>query len=69
MDHMVAAAVYTYRHEAEAGQELLKANGIASVIQADDCGGARPFLAYPQGVSLLVNETELEKARSVLSPR
>lgn len=58
---------FSSRHEAEQSQELLAAHGISSDIQADDCGGTDPSLAFANGVFLLVGSKDLKRAESVLT--
>jgi Putative prokaryotic signal transducing protein len=63
---MVEAGSYTTRSDAELAQAVLAAAGIASVIAADDAGGAYPF-DLSGGARLLVDEADAEDAAAVLS--
>jgi Putative prokaryotic signal transducing protein len=63
---MVQVGGYTTRSEAELAQAVLAAAGIASVITADDAGGAYPF-DLTGGARLLVEEADAEDAAAVLS--
>jgi hypothetical protein len=62
---MVEVATYTTRSDAELAQAALAAAGIASVVTADDAGGAYPFDLG--GARLLVDEADAEDASAVLS--
>jgi hypothetical protein len=65
---MVEVATYTTRSDAELAQAALAAAGIASVVTADDAGGAYPF-DLAGGARLLVEEADVEDASAVLSGR
>lgn len=63
---MIEVATYPTRQDAELAQATLAAAGIASVIAADDAGGAYPF-DLTGGARLLVDEADAEDAAAVLS--
>lgn len=65
-DDLVVIASYGYRHEAEFAQGLLESAGIESVLLADDAGGAEMGLTFSNAARLMVGESEVERARSVL---
>ena len=52
--------------DAEIIRSLLKNAGIESSISADDGGGMLPNLAASRGVAVLVDDTKVEEALSVL---
>ncbi len=56
---------YSADYEAELGKSILEANGINAVIASDEAGGTLPGLALTQGVQLLVDVEDLEKANTV----
>jgi hypothetical protein len=61
----VEVGAYPTRNDAEFAQSALAARGIASVIAADDAGGAYPFnLAGP--ARLLVDEADAKAAAAIL---
>jgi hypothetical protein len=64
---MVEVGVYPTRSDAEFAQARLASAGIASVIAADDAGGAYPF-DLSGGVRLLIDEADAERAASILGP-
>ena len=59
--------VFSYRHEADHAKSLLEAEGIASMVSADDAGGMRPDLAFGMGgVKLLVQKKNSEESQEIL---
>jgi hypothetical protein len=66
---MVEVGVYPTRTDAELAQTALEAAGIASVVAADDAGGAYPFDLTGGGARLLVEEADAEDAAAILSER
>jgi hypothetical protein len=61
--------VKTYFNEAEAqlAQLNLEAMGIDAHIHKDDCGGAYPQLQATEGVQLVVDINDVEKAEKILN--
>ncbi|HXX71303.1 MAG TPA: DUF2007 domain-containing protein [Candidatus Acidoferrum sp.] len=53
--------------EAELAQGALEAQGVDSIVQADDAGGEEPGL-WMGGVKLLVREQDRERAQEILGP-
>ena len=54
------------RDEAEIVRELLRANGIESFVNSDDCGSIRPELAFSRGVQLYVAEKDAPLVEKVM---
>ncbi len=52
--------------EAELVKARLEANGIDSVVQADNVGGTVPTLAFTRRVKVFVRDTDLAEAYEVL---
>lgn len=65
-DRLVVLAEFDQRHKAEAARDFLEREGIESVIEADDAGGAYAGMGLSNPVRLLVREAEREEATSVL---
>ena len=63
----VLIGTYPSRSDAELAQSALEAAGIASVVAADDAGGAYPF-DLTGGVRLFVDEADVEDATAILTP-
>jgi len=61
---MIEVGAYPTRSDAEFAQAALAAAGIASVLAADDAGGAYPFEG---GAQVLIDESDLEAASQVLA--
>ena len=70
MSDLIIVKAFPYRHEAELAKNLLAAEGIESIIQADDAGGLRPHLTFTGGAAgmanFLVRKEDADKAREVL---
>ena len=62
---MVEVGAYPTRSDAELSQTVLTAEGIPSVVAADDAGGAYPF-DLSGGARLLVDEADADRAASIL---
>lgn len=62
----VPVATYTSRTEADVVAARLASEGIAAVVVTDSAGGFEPQLEMVRGVRVLVHESELDYARSVL---
>ncbi len=63
---LVTVATYLFRHEAEIARAHLAAEGIASVVQADDEGGLNPGFFADYGVRLVVTNEQRSAAEAVL---
>lgn len=68
MEDLVIAKTFNTRMEAEIAQGLLGANGIESILQADDEGGMAPFPFKPtsKGARLLVKKSDFQKVKNLL---
>jgi hypothetical protein len=62
---MVEVAAYSTRSDAEFAQAMLASAGIASVLAADDAGGAYPF-NLSGAARILVDEADARNAAEVL---
>lgn len=56
---------YANRYDAELGKSVLEANGIETLIAADDAGGTVLGLELAEGVKLLVRAEELDNAEEI----
>ena len=65
MEELVVIKSFRYRHEAEQARELLRNNGIETVVSGDDAGGYRPDLGMWKNC-LLVQTRDVEKAKELL---
>jgi hypothetical protein len=62
---LVVLRDFLNKAEAELAQGALQAQGVDSLIQADDAGGEEPGL-WMGGVRLLVRAQDAERARKIL---
>ena len=66
MGQLVCVRTYLNRPEAEILKSSLEANGIATMLSADDAGGMRPELTMSRGVKVWVHEEDKERAEELL---
>jgi hypothetical protein len=64
-DSITVVGTYATRTDAEVAQATLASEGIVSVLQADDAGGAYPF-DLSGAAHLLVDRRDAERARAFL---
>ncbi len=63
MNDLVCIRTYRFRPEPELARSVLEANGIESVLMADDAHGMRPMVGVATGrVRLCVRRGEAERA-------
>ena len=67
MPEVICVRTFNGRLEAEIARGNLEANGIDSIVSADDGGGWRPELAFTQGVRLLIKKENEERALQILA--
>lgn len=67
MEDTVTVASFAHRYEAEIAQAALESAGIASMVVADDAGGAYAGLSMSGGIRVLVHADNAEKAKQLLS--
>jgi hypothetical protein len=63
---LVVVGTYYTEIDADLAQTVLEAEGIDSMIRADDCGGVSPQL-WMHGVALLVRSEDGERAARILA--
>jgi hypothetical protein len=66
-DEAVVVESFSTRMEAEMAAGLLEAEGIYTLVSADDAGGAYPPLQYLRGVRLIVLPEDEARAREILA--
>lgn len=67
MNNFVVINTYNSRIEAEVDKNKLNSKNILSYIEADDGGGAIPYLLYGTGfVKLLVKNDDYKKSSKLL---
>jgi hypothetical protein len=64
---IVPVKSFTFRHEAECAQQILESAHIVSVLSGDDASGWAPHIGLATGgITLLVNQIDLEQARRLI---
>jgi hypothetical protein len=63
--HWVVLRDFLNKAEAEIAQGALQAEGVDSIVQADDAGGEEPGL-WMGGVKLLVRQDDVKLAEEIL---
>ena len=66
MNNLIVITSFTNHSEAEMAKELLMTNEIPSILKADDVGGLGLGQTFIKGVKLLVNESDVSKAKEIL---
>jgi len=67
MSSFITVQSFFSRIEADLAKGMLEANGIQSIVCADDAGGSRPFpMAYTSGVELKIKSEDVGKAKKLL---
>jgi hypothetical protein len=69
MENYVVVATFLNEVNAELAQATLAAGGIESYLKYDDIGGMLPVLQEIGGVKVLVDPSNLEEARVLLSEK
>jgi Putative prokaryotic signal transducing protein len=65
-DKQVVVGDYENEIDAEIAKGHLEASGISASIIKDDGGGMLPSLQNTEGVQVVVDETQKEKAKKIL---
>ncbi|NQT59613.1 MAG: hypothetical protein HQ557_11590 [Bacteroidetes bacterium] len=63
---MKVVKIFNNRPEAEMFASVLLESNIECIVQADDCGGVRPYMAIPDGVKLITSDENYEEAVRLL---
>jgi len=58
---------YKVRTEAEMVVDILRHNGIESMLQSDDLAGLNPSLGFVNGYQIMVKEDQLEEAKKLIN--
>ena len=66
MPELVVVGEFPNRIDAEVAQSVLEADGIESMVSADDAGGVQPGL-WMSGVRLFVREAYAVRALAILN--
>ena len=66
-DEPIAIRTFDNEAEAEMAQQMLEDAGVHSFVSKDDAGGMEPQLQLTGGVRLIVSNSNVERAREILS--
>lgn len=64
---MITLQTFHSRIEAEMVKSLLATENIPSVVRADDEGGMAPSMGMTNGVDLMIQPNDLERANELLN--
>jgi Putative prokaryotic signal transducing protein len=67
-EETVVLKVFATEMDANMAQDILGDEGIKAFVFKDDAGGMEPQLQRTNGVRLVVNCVEAERARKILEP-
>ena len=65
-DEVVVLKIFSNEIDAVMAQELLQAAAVKAFVFKDDAGGMEPHLQRTNGVSLVVNRADAERAHQLL---
>jgi nitrogen regulatory protein PII-like uncharacterized protein len=66
-EEVVVLKVFTNDLDAAMARDVLKDEGVTAFVFKDDSGGMEPHLQRTNGVSLMVNAADVERAQKILS--
>ena len=65
-DEIVTIRIFADETEAGLAQQMLADSGVTAFVSRDDAGGMEPHLQRTNGLRLLVNRADAERANTVL---
>jgi len=65
-DEIVAIRIFADETEAGMARQMLERSGVQAFVSGDDAGGMEPHLQRTNGLRLLVNRADAERANAVL---
>jgi len=66
MSEIVVVKMFSSEMEAGMAQQMLQGAGVKAFVSQDDAGGMEPQLQRTNGVRLLVNRADAERAQEIL---
>ena len=66
MGKEIVLKTFLHRYEAQIAKGLLDEQGILNMISDEDVGGFQPGMIIGQAVKLIVNEDDLERAKTAI---
>jgi len=67
-EETVVLNVFVTEIDANMAQDILQDDGIKAFVFKDDAGGMEPHLQRTNGVRLVVNRVDADRARKILAP-
>jgi Putative prokaryotic signal transducing protein len=67
-EEIVVLKVFASEIDANIAQDILRDEGIKAFVFKDDAGGMEPQLQRTNGVRLVVNRVDAERAHKTLAP-
>lgn len=67
-EETVVLKVFITEMDAKMARDVLQDDGIKAFVFKDDAGGMEPHLQRTNGVRLVVNRVDAERARKILAP-
>lgn len=67
-EETVVLKVFTTEMDAKMARDVLEDDGIKAFVSKDDAGGMEPHLQRTNGVRLVVNRVDAERATKILAP-
>ena len=66
MSEVVVIKMFSNEMDAAMAQQSLAGSGVKAFVSQDDAGGMEPHLQRTNGVRLLVNRADAERAQEIL---
>ena len=67
-EETIILKVFVTEMDANMAQDILQDDGIKAFVFKDDAGGMEPHLQRTNGVRLIVNRVDADRARKILQP-
>ena len=67
-EETIVLNVFVTEIDASMAQDILQDDGIKAFVFKDDAGGMEPHLQRTNGVRLVVNRIDADRARKILAP-
>ena len=67
-EETIVLNVFVTEIDASMAQDILQDDGIKAFVFKDDAGGMEPHLQRTNGVRLVVNRVDADRARKILAP-
>jgi hypothetical protein len=67
-EETIILKVFVTEMDANMAQDILQDDGITAFVFKDDAGGMEPHLQRTNGVRLVVNRADADRAQKILEP-